>query len=183
MVTGVMGVTGVRGSVDRVATGVALLALSVWLGGLVALGAITAPIVFAVTPFPQSADAMTLVFRRFDLAAMTCAALVLASEGARASVRGGPRAWTRADVARVIASVLASAAAVFEATVLSPRIAALHGAGAIRGVGALGIELSRSHDLAEASGKAQVALLALVIVLYASSTLPGSQVDAGSVEP
>ena len=46
---------------------VALLAIAVWLGGLLALGAVVAPVVFSMVSMPASADAMTTVFRRFDL--------------------------------------------------------------------------------------------------------------------
>src|SRR5271165_1109743 len=94
-------------SLDRAASSVALLALAVWLGGLVALGAITAPIVFAVAPYPQSADAMTLVFRRFDHVAMACAAFVLGAEAVKAARRRGPRGMTGVDAVRAAASALA----------------------------------------------------------------------------
>ena len=63
---------------------VALLAVAVWLGGLVALGAVAAPVVFSTVPWPSSADAMSIVFRRFDAVAMACAAIVLATEAVRA---------------------------------------------------------------------------------------------------
>jgi hypothetical protein len=168
---------------NRAAASVALLALAVWLGGLVALGAMAAPIVFAVTPFPQSADAMTLVFRRFDTVAMACAALVLASEAVRAAARAGRRPMTRGEVARIAVSALAAAAAVVEGMFISPRIAALHAGGALRGVGELGAALSRLHDAAESCGKIQVALLSLALVLHATVAERGSQVDGGSPEP
>src|ERR1700733_12674178 len=109
---------------------IALLAVAVWLGGAIALGAVAAPVVFSVVPWPSSADAMTIVFRRFDAVAMTCAAVVLATEAARAA--GGSR--QRRDHARAFVSLLAAAAAVFEGAHVSPRIAALHAAGAVRGV-------------------------------------------------
>ena len=73
---------------SRILTIVALLAVAVWLGGLTALGAVAAPVVFSTVPWPSSADAMTIVFRRFDAVAMACAAIVLATEAARAM--GGP---------------------------------------------------------------------------------------------
>jgi len=163
---------------DRAASSVALLSLAVWLGGLVALGAITAPIVFAVAPYPQSADAMTLVFRRFDHVAMGCAALVLGSEAVKAALRHGPRGMTRLGAARAAASALAAVAAVFEGMVVSPRIAALHAAGALRGVGPLGIELSRLHDTAENCGKVQVALLAAALVMHGLRGGPGGETAA-----
>ena len=60
---------------------VQLLAVGLWASGLLTLGAVVAPIVFHVVPAPSSADAMTLVFRRFDGIAITCAAVALVSSG------------------------------------------------------------------------------------------------------
>jgi hypothetical protein len=155
----------------RVASAVAALAAAVWLGGLLALGAIAAPIVFAVAPFPWSANAMTMVFQRFDAVAMTCAVAVLGAEALRAASR---QALGRLDVLRVGASVLAAAAGVVEGVFVSPRIAELHRGGAIRGVGAAGVELSWLHDWAQRLGKAEVLLLAVVIVLHASRPMEGT---------
>ena len=149
--------------VSAAATVVGLLAVAVWLGGLVALGAIAAPVVFSIVPAPSSADAMTLVFRRFDLAAMVCAALVLTVEAVRVLSRTRLGVF---DHLRIGASVLAGALAVIEGEVVSPRIAALHWSGAIRGLGPAGMDLARLHDVAEACGNAQLALLAAVIALH-----------------
>jgi hypothetical protein len=82
-------------------------------------------------------------------------------------------------------------AAVVEATSISPRIASLHAAGALRGVGPMGAELARLHDWAELSGKTQVLVLALAVVLHASGAgrpawrrvAGGAQVDSRSSEP
>jgi hypothetical protein len=161
--------------VRRLASSVALLAGAVWLGGLVALGAVAAPIVFSRVSWPENADAMSLVFRRFDSVAMTCAALVVASDAARAFA--GVR-FTRLDLGRGLASLIAVAAAVVEGASISPRIAALHAGGAVRGVDAAGLELARLHDLAEALGKAQVILLAIAIVLEVLSLSAGARANA-----
>jgi hypothetical protein len=147
----------------RVGSSVALLAVAVWLGGLVALGALAAPVVFAIAPFPQNADAMTLVFRRFDLVAMTCGAVLLATEALRPTLR---LRFAPVDHTRAGLSVVAAGLAVFEAMRVSSRIAELHATGAVRGVGAAGVELARLHDVAEACGKAQLVLLAAVVVLH-----------------
>jgi putative copper export protein len=150
-------------AVARVGSTLALLAIAVWLGGLVALGALAAPVVFAIAPFPQNADAMTLVFRRFDLVAMSCGAVLLATEALRPTLR---MRFAPVDHARAALSVVPAALAVYEATRVSPRIAELHAAGAVRGVGAAGVELARLHDVAEACGKAQLFLLAAVVALH-----------------
>jgi uncharacterized membrane protein len=177
-------------AVLRATSSVALLAAAVWLGGLVALGAVAAPVVFSVTPWPSSADAMTIVFRRFDVLAMACAAIVLATEAVRAVERAR---YTRLDIVRTVVGGLAAAGAVVEGMVISPRIAALHAAGAIRGVGLGGTEMARLHDMAEACGQAEVVLLVAFIVLQALTlsrvgSRAGSRgggatrVDAGSTE-
>jgi hypothetical protein len=150
---------------------VGALAIALWLGGLVALGAIAAPVVFANVSFPASADAMTIAFRRFDLLATSCAAIVLACEAGRALAG---RRFAPVDVLRVATSAAAAAAAVFEATVLSPRIESLHQAGIVRGLGAAGRELAILHDRAEWCGKAEVALLALAVALHVLSNTPAA---------
>jgi choline dehydrogenase-like flavoprotein len=151
-----------RRAVPAVASVVGTLAVAVWLGGLLALGAVVAPLVFANVSFPQSADAMTLVFRRFDGVAMTCAALAMASEAVKVAARADFR---RLDHLRAGVTVVASVLAVVEGTLVSPRIAALHAAGVMRGMGTAGETLSRLHDVAEALGKTEVVLLAVVLAL------------------
>jgi len=150
----------------RGASALALVAAAVWLGGLVALGVIVAPTIFTLVSMPASADAMTMVFRRFDVVAMSCAAIVLTTEAVRAL---GRIRFARIDHARAATSVLAAAAAVFEGASVSPRIAALHAAGAVRGRGAEGLELDRLHHTAELLGKTEVLLLVAVILLHVLS--------------
>jgi hypothetical protein len=145
---------------------VAVLASSVWFGGLVVLGAIVAPIVFHNVPAPHSANAMTLVFRRFDKVAMGAAGLVLVAEALRVIARERVRAI---DVVRIVVALIATALAVWQGTVLSPRIAALHQAGALRGFGPLGLELESLHTTAEGEAKAQLALVAALLALHVYS--------------
>ena len=138
------------------------IAIALWLGGLVALGAITAPVVFRMVAAPTSADAMTTVFRRFDRLAMVCAAVALVCEAAFAS-KGGRIG--RDGVARGVAVIVASALAILTGTWMSPAIEELHRGGAIRGLGDAGEKLERIHRLAETAGKAELALLAAALVL------------------
>ncbi len=141
---------------------VQLLAIAVWAGGLLALGAVVAPIVFRVVPAPTSADAMTRVFGRFDAVAIACAAITLVAEAGFA-VRGGR--ITRADMARASALVVATGLAITIGVWLSPGIAELHRQGAIRGVGDAGIALQRLHRLAEMLAKTEIVALLVAFVL------------------
>lgn len=141
---------------------VQLLALAVWAGGMLALGAIVAPIVFRTVHAPASADAMTLVFRRFDGVAITCAAIALVAEAAFA-LRGGK--VTRLDLVRGLALVVAAGLAITIGAWLSPGIADLHHGGAIRGSGEAGMALERLHRLAETLAKSEMALVLVAFVL------------------
>lgn len=144
------------------AAAVYVLAVALWAGGLTVLGAIVAPAVFRIVPAPASADAMTVVFGRFDRVAMACAAVALVAEATLAKSGGRVE---RVDVVRAAALVVAGALAIAVGAWLSPGIAALHRAGAIRGLGEGGLALERLHRLAEAAGKGELALLATVVVL------------------
>ncbi len=147
----------------RISAAIAILAAALWLGGMIALGAIVAPVVFRVVPAPANADAMTLVFRRFDSLAMACAVAVLVIEALRAV---GAEAMTRLDAARLGSALVASGLAIVQGLFLSPAIEALHLAGAVRGVGDLGMELDAKHQLAEMGGKLQALMLVAFIVLH-----------------
>lgn len=139
-----------------------VVAIAAWAGGLVVLGAIVAPTVFRIVPAPSSADAMTVVFRKFDAVAMTSAAIALVAE-ATLFMKDG-RA-TRLDLVRGGAAVVAATLAIAVGAWLSPGISELHRNGAVRGLNEGGIELERLHRLAEAAGKGQLALLLVVLVL------------------
>jgi hypothetical protein len=156
---------------------VQLLAIAFWAGGLVALGAIVAPIVFRVVPAPTSADAMTLVFRRFDAVAITCAAIALVAEAAFA-LRGGR--VTRLDLVRGLSLAAAGGLAIVIGAWLSPGIAELHAAGAIRNLGDAGQSLERLHRLAETLAKAEIALLLLGFALAVAKAGRGNGSPAGS---
>ena len=92
-----------------------LLALAVWVGGLVALGAIAAPAIFDVVTLRQIADGRTVsgaifgeILRRFHLVAYACAAGVIGSLIIRAVLGPRPR-WFAVRLA--IAGVMLAATA------------------------------------------------------------------------
>lgn len=152
---------GVRARVIPIVI-VYVLALALWAGGLVVLGAVVAPTVFKIVPAPTSADAMTVVFRRFDVIAMACALVSALAEAALARMGGKP---SRLDGLRAAAVVIASALAIVEGTYLAPAIEALHRGGALRGHGLEGLELERLHRIAEGAAKAELVCLTVAVVL------------------
>jgi hypothetical protein len=159
---------------ERGAAALAVVCLGIWVGGLVALGACAAPIVFGVVPAPLSGDAMGAVFRRFDGVAIASAVVVLACEAVRIlasirrSVSSGPKR-ALADRARTALAVVAAASAVYGGSRLSPAIVALHAAGAVRGFGPDGRELERLHHLAESIAKIEVTAGLVLLALHVTT--------------
>lgn len=149
---------------ERAAVALALSALAIWIGGIVALGACAAPVVFAKVPTPLAGDTMGAIFRRFDIVAMACAVVLLVAEALRAWAKPGKP--TIADRLRGGAALIAAGCAVYVGKVSSPTIMALHASGVMRGVGEGGAELDRVHRLAEMLGKTEVLLGLALIVLH-----------------
>ncbi len=102
-----------------------LLALAVWFGGLVALGAIAAPAIFDVVSLRQVTDGRVLsgaifgeILRRFHLVAYGCAVVVIGGLIARAVL--GPR--PRRFAARVAIAGIMLAATLYSGLIVSSRI-------------------------------------------------------------
>ena len=100
----------------------ALLALAVWVGGLIALGAVAAPAIFEVLGSEgrlRAAGVFGEVLRRFHLISYGCGAVVVASLVARALL--GPR--PRRFAIRVSIAVLMLAASASIGLIVAPRAA------------------------------------------------------------
>lgn len=154
-----------RALIDRIAATVAVIALGLWAGGLIALGACAAPFVFEFTPYPFSGQAMGLAFRRFDGIAMTCGTIVVGCEVARTLVARRRDPQLVARIRRALAILLACGA-IYGGVRLTPAILEMHSTGVRRNVGAEGAELERLHAQAELIGKATVPGALLLIVLH-----------------
>jgi len=150
----------------RATTAVAVVALALWVGGLIALGACAAPLVFRLVPAPWSGDAMGAVFRRFDAVAISCAVVVLGCEAVRLWWRQslGLRP-TMVERARGLCVIVAAVAAIYIGVDTSPKIMMLHAAGAVRGLGDSGLMLEKLHQLAEMLAKIEVSFGLVLLVL------------------
>lgn len=60
-----------------------LLGLSLMIGGMLALGAFTAPVLFKAFDRLPAGEAMTMIFRRYDVVLFAALAMVLFGEGLR----------------------------------------------------------------------------------------------------
>jgi hypothetical protein len=103
----------------------ALLGIVVWVGGLLALGAIAAPAVFDVVAARHAADGRVLggaifgeILRRFHHVSYVCGAVIPLSLAARAIL--GPR--PRRFALRIAIAAIMLAATAYSGLILSPRI-------------------------------------------------------------
>jgi hypothetical protein len=157
--------------IDKAAATVAAIALGVWLGGTIALGACAAPKVFELTPYPFSGKAMGAAFMRFDMIAIGCAVVALGAEVARTVLVLKSRSRKGALVGRIrrYLLIIFAAGVVWTGTQISPSIMALHESGVRRNVGAEGGELERIHAQAELIGKVNAVIALVLIVLHVST--------------
>ena len=173
---------GRRMLADKVATTVAVTALGLWLGGLVALGVCAAPMVFRLTPYPFSGNAMGAAFQRFDTIAIGCGVIALGCEVVRTLLRWGERPRIAPRVRRYVAIAMALGA-VYTGVRLTPSILALHRDGVRRNVGSEGAELQRLHAQAELIGKVNAPLAVLLIGLHVFTLRSGADEEDDAVAP
>ncbi len=153
-------------AIDRAITIVAVLAFAMIAGGMVALGAVAAPVVFKL-PDPLSGNTMGATFARFDSVAITCALIGLGAEVVRTLIGlkiPGNGGWLP-RVRRYLAILLALGT-LYVGLHLSPQIMAAYQGGVRRGVGAEGEQLERTHKRAESVGKGVVGLAVSLIALH-----------------
>ena len=106
----------------------AVLAIAVWVGGLIVLGGIAAPAIFEVAGTRHIEEGRLLagaifgeILRRFHLVSYACGGIVAASLAARAVL--GPR--PRRFAVRLVVALLMLGASAYSGLVVSRRIASL----------------------------------------------------------
>ncbi|MGE0201173.1 MAG: DUF4149 domain-containing protein [Candidatus Melainabacteria bacterium] len=157
-----------------IATGTAiqLAGLALMAGGMLAIGAFAAPVMFKGLSRPEAGDLLTLIFRRYDSVIVTSLGLVLIGElvrvfpGQLTWMSSGPVAWLRTALLVVLL-----AAGLYTTMVLNPQIERMHAAGIHPGGSPEGLQFSRVHKTSENLYKLEMAL-SLLLILLTPYTLP-----------
>lgn len=155
-----------RSQIDLAVTVVAVSAAGLWMGGMVALGACAAPMVFEHVPHPLSGIAMGTSFARFDSLAMGCMAVLLAAEMARTVLALRRRKGAMLARIRRYCAILLALGVVYTGVAVTPSINNLYSSGTRRNVGTDGSELERLHHQAELIGKLGLPLALVVLTLH-----------------
>jgi hypothetical protein len=169
-----------RDRADRAAATVAALASGLVVGGMVALGACAAPMVFQLTPAPYSGNAMGAAFARFDRIALAATCALLAAEVVRTYLARRRRPHLVERLRRFVGIGLAGAVAYIGLS-LSPAIIEMHAQGVRRGEGDDGARLEAIHKRAEIVGRLE-AVLALFCVGLHVFTIRGRSDDDDELE-
>ena len=174
-------ITGRRSAVVALAAEViATLAVALWLGGILALGAFAAPEVFGQLPRETAGSVMGTIFAKFDRLVLVVAGVLVFAEAVRVLTEGVPG---RLGLARLIMAGALVALALTSALWLGPSINEMFENGIRRGVGDAGAEMDRLHHLAELLGKVAflcaTAWLTLGIILHRRSAGSAGSNDAG----
>lgn len=116
-------------------SGIKTLGLALIVGGMLALGAFTAPTVFKSFPRPEAASAMALIFGRYDRVVLVALALVLTGEACRfVGLKGTPgsNSWQKRDALHYGLMALLTASLLYSTLGLNPEIARMNRAGVHR---------------------------------------------------
>ncbi len=147
----------------RLANVIEYLALSLMIGGMLALGAFVAPAIFGNLPLDEAAKVMTLIFRRYDGVMFVGLILIVFGEVVRMATSD---AFSRlVHRIRYVGVVLLVCLSLFSLFVVNPKIAQFQHQGVVRGVGKAGIALDQTHRQAEMLYKTELSLEVLILIL------------------
>jgi MFS family permease len=136
------------------------LALCLWLGGLIAVGALVAPVAFGVLSRPEAGRVVGECFRRLNLIGFACGGALLLALLLEAAV--WPRAHARLRAARAVLVLAAVALGLYLGLRLFPEMNALRAAGSSP-------PFQRLHHLASQLLSLQMLLLLAELICSAAS--------------
>lgn len=133
------------------------LALALWIGGIVALGALTAPAVFRLASSRETAGAIMLaVFRRFDIVVLGCIVVLASTSAMMIAWFGRLSAWYAIEYVSI---TMMSASALFSYFIISPRLRGLRDRGE-----SAGADFQRLHRTSEMSMQFNLACGAVALL-------------------
>ncbi len=108
-----------------VANSLQWLALALIIGGMLALGAFTAPVLFKQFARPEAGEAMTVIFRRYDIVITASLIMLLVGEALRWLTLGSPEWRSMFSAGRTIVLVTLLGLLVAGTQVIGPKLETL----------------------------------------------------------
>ncbi len=134
-------------------------------GGMLALGAVTAPIVFGQFSRESAAPVMALIFRRYDLVLQISLGLVLFGEWLRFAAKTFPQSGWLPRVRQLLLGLL-TVSLLYATLVLNPEIQRMNQAGVHRDFTTVaGQHFETAHKRSEGIYKANLLMVLALILL------------------
>lgn len=145
-----------------------LVGLALMIGGMLALGAFTAPVVFGQLPREQAGPIMATIFRRYDIVLLVSLGLVLGGEALRLASRC-VQAKSLLNLIRYGFMAVLVGGVLFSTLKLNADIEKMNRAGLHRDYTAAGRAFEKTHKLSETLYKLDMlaALLLLAMTPFA----------------
>ncbi len=140
--------------------------LAIMAGGMLALGAFTAPVVFHTLPREEAAPLMARIFIRFDTVLQIALGMALLGETLRRV--GFPPLWSQGVWGKLRLAILAllTVTLLYATLMVNPQIGAMNRAGVQRDVSTVqGQRFDRTHRLSESLYKLDLLLVLLLLIL------------------
>lgn len=153
------------------------LGLGLMVGGMLALGAFTAPVLFKMFPRPEAGEAMTIIFRRYDTVLLVALALIVVGQVASWLTTGFPwemgfSGWVRFGV--FVALVVTMA---YGTLIVSPKMSAMLNMDNFRDNATLQQEFRDLHKKSEKVYKLGMLLAVLMMFSLTSTGIGGCAVN------
>jgi uncharacterized membrane protein len=150
-------------------TGLQSVGLALLIGGMLALGAFTAPVLFKQFARPEAGEAMMVIFRRFDLVVLAAVAMVVIGEILRLAASGIPN-LTVISGFRYGLMILLVSLTLYSVMGVNARLENLQKAGMMQSAPEYRQDFQRLHKFSEQLYKAEMmaALLLLVLTPFAA---------------
>lgn len=153
-------------------TGIQNLGLAVIIGGILVVGAFTAPVIFKHFPRHEAGEALTVIFRRFDIVLLVSLGLVVLGEILRIAF-GHFSLTAPVSIARYAILAVTAGMLLYSTLSVNAEIERMQQAGIHPGATGEGLRFARTHKLSENLYKASVLGAALLVVL--TPFVPASQ--------
>jgi hypothetical protein len=153
-----------------VGTGMQLVGLALMTGGMLALGAFTATVVFGQLPREQAGPIMATIFRRYDVVLLASLGLTLLGEGLRVASKRAPGV-SKLSIARYVLMAALAGGILFSTLKVNADIEHMNRAGLHRDYTSQGRAFEATHKLSEGLYKMNM-LAALLLLLLTPFTGP-----------
>ncbi len=158
--------SGIQWGLFPAGTALQSIGLALMAGGMLALGAFTAPVVFHTLPRDEAAPLMAQIFTRFDRVLQIALGLALLGEGLRRVAL--PALWMQGlwGKLRLATLGLLTVTLLYATVVVNPQIGAMNRAGVHRALNTVqGQRFEQTHRLSESLYKLDLLLIVLVLSL------------------